>query len=49
MDPETGLDAVRDVAIKDGRIAAIGDRLPGARTIDAVDAVIEHPLAHGGE
>lgn len=40
MDPETGLDAVRDVAIKDGRIAAIGDRLSGARTIDANGFVV---------
>jgi N-acyl-D-aspartate/D-glutamate deacylase len=40
MDPETGLDAVRDVAIKDGRIAAIGDRLSGARTIDANGLVV---------
>jgi N-acyl-D-aspartate/D-glutamate deacylase len=40
MDPETGLDAVRDVAIKDGRVAAIGDRLSGARTIDANGLVV---------
>ncbi len=31
---------IRDVAIKDGRIAAIGDRLPGARTIDASGFVV---------
>jgi N-acyl-D-aspartate/D-glutamate deacylase len=31
VDPESGLDAVRDVAIRQGRIAAVGERLPAAR------------------
>jgi dihydroorotase len=28
IDPESGLDAVRDVAIADGRVAAVGTGLP---------------------
>jgi hypothetical protein len=31
VDPESGLDAIRDVAIGQGRIAAVGERLPPAR------------------
>ena len=32
IDPESGLDAVRDVAVAQGRIAAIGTALPTAAT-----------------
>jgi N-acyl-D-aspartate/D-glutamate deacylase len=41
MDPETGLDAVRDVGISGDRIARISDqRLDGARVIDARGLVV---------
>ena len=41
IDPETGLDAVRDVGLKAGRIAAIsGAPLQGARIIDAAGHVV---------
>ena len=43
MDPETHTDAVTTVAIKDGRIIALGakaDRLPGRRSIDARGLVV---------
>ena len=41
MDPESGLDAVRNVGIRDGRIEAIGeDTLHGTRTIDATGLVV---------
>src|ERR1700689_2435891 len=42
MDPASGLDAVRDVAVKDGRIAAIGDdlALPGAAELDASGLIV---------
>ena len=41
MDPESGLDAVRNVGIVDGRVAAISvDPLEGARHIQAVDLVV---------
>ena len=32
IDPETGLDAVRDVAVAQGRIAAVGTGLPPDRS-----------------
>lgn len=37
IDPKNGVDAVRDVAIRDGKIAAVAANLPGAaaKTIDA--------------
>ena len=36
MDPETGLDAIRNIAIDNGRITAISEQtLAGDRTIDA--------------
>jgi predicted amidohydrolase len=36
MDPETGLDAVRNIGISDGAITAISDKpLSGRETIDA--------------
>ncbi len=38
VDPRNGLDAVRDVAIKDGRIAAVAADIPAARALKAVDA-----------
>ena len=38
VDPRNGLDAVRDVAIKDGRIAAVAPDIPAARALKAVDA-----------
>ncbi|MGE0552953.1 MAG: amidohydrolase family protein [Gemmatimonadales bacterium] len=41
MDPESGLDAVRSVGLRDGRIAAISEgALSGARTIDATGLVV---------
>ncbi|MGE0554611.1 MAG: amidohydrolase family protein [Gemmatimonadales bacterium] len=41
MDPESGLDATRNVGIKDGKIAAISEgRLTGARVIDVGGRVI---------
>ena len=41
MDPESGLDAIRWVGIRDGRIAAISDRaLSGRKTIDASGLVV---------
>ena len=41
MDPDTGLDAVRNLGIADGRIAAISSkRLTGRRTIDAHGLVV---------
>jgi N-acyl-D-aspartate/D-glutamate deacylase len=41
MDPETGLDAVRDVAIRGGAIERISaEPLDGSRTIDATNLVV---------
>ncbi|WGV98008.1 amidohydrolase family protein [Vibrio sp. YMD68] len=41
VDPETKLDAVRNVGIKDNRIAAISDKkLTGAKVIDATGLVV---------
>ena len=41
MDPGSGLDAVRDVGIRDGRIAAVSETaLAGERTIDASGLVV---------
>ena len=41
LDPESGLDAVRDVGISDGRIAAVSaSRLTGRRVIDARGLVV---------
>lgn len=41
IDPETRLDAVRNVGIKDGRIAAITEYpLPAAATLDATNLVV---------
>ena len=41
MDPETGLDAVRNVGIRDGEIARISsDPLSGKRTIQASGLVV---------
>jgi N-acyl-D-aspartate/D-glutamate deacylase len=41
MDPESGLDAVRNVGVKDGKIAAISDHaLQGATAIDAKGLVV---------
>ncbi|HWE85894.1 MAG TPA: amidohydrolase family protein [Terracidiphilus sp.] len=41
MDPETGLDAVRNVGIRDGKIARItSDALSGRRVIDAKGLVV---------
>jgi hypothetical protein len=41
MDPETKLDAVRNVGIKDGRIAVVTDtNITGAETIDASGLVV---------
>ncbi|MGX5736297.1 amidohydrolase family protein [Bosea thiooxidans] len=41
VDPESGMDAVGDVALMDGKIAAVGTGLPGAeREIDASGLVV---------
>src|SRR6476646_2298518 len=41
VDPASGMDAVGDVAVKDGRIAAVGTGLGGAeRVIDATGLVV---------
>ncbi len=41
MDPETGFDAVADVGVKDGRIAAISEApLEGAQTLDAAGQIV---------
>ena len=41
MDPETGLDAVRNVGIRDGKIAQVaGETLPGKRVIHARGLVV---------
>ena len=41
MDPESGLDAVRNVGIRDGRIAAVADEpLDGRATLDAAGLVV---------
>jgi N-acyl-D-aspartate/D-glutamate deacylase len=41
IDPETGLDAVRNVGVKDGTIAAITEQdLQGKETIDATGHVV---------
>jgi dihydroorotase len=46
VDPGTGVDAVADVLIEDGRIAAVGPRLEaiGARAIDAAGLVVSPGL-----
>ncbi|MBX6365833.1 MAG: amidohydrolase family protein [Gemmatimonadetes bacterium] len=58
MDPESGLDAVRDVGIRGGKIAALGERpLLGKTRLDAKGLVVapgfidmhehgQHPLAY---
>lgn len=41
MDPETGLDAVRNVGLRDGRVAAISvDELTGAEVVDVTGLVV---------
>jgi N-acyl-D-glutamate deacylase len=41
IDPASGLDGICDVALQDGRIAAVGTNLPGAeRVIDAAGLVV---------
>ena len=41
IDPESGLDAVRDVAVADGRIAAVGSGLPpGPHQVDVAGQVV---------
>jgi cytosine/adenosine deaminase-related metal-dependent hydrolase len=41
IDPESGLDGVRDVAVADGRVAEIGSGLPPARAeVDAAGLVV---------
>ena len=48
MDPASNLDAVRDVATEDGRIAAIGHGLEaaGAVEIDTVGLVVADDVTH---
>ena len=43
MDPETGLDAVRNVVIDDGRIVAITTELPSADKVIDVDGLVVAP------
>jgi dihydroorotase len=38
IDPRSGISALRDVAIKDGRIAAVASNIPAASALKAVDA-----------
>jgi predicted amidohydrolase len=38
LDPRNSINAVRDVAVKDGRIAAVAENLPAARAVKTVDA-----------
>jgi dihydroorotase len=38
IDPRSRLSAVRDVAVKDGKIAAVAQNLPAARALKSVDA-----------
>jgi dihydroorotase len=38
LDPRNSIDAVRDVAVKDGRIAAVAANIPAARAVKTVDA-----------
>ena len=41
MDPESGLDAIRSVGVRDGRVAMISEGpLEGARTVDAIGLVV---------
>jgi N-acyl-D-aspartate/D-glutamate deacylase len=41
MDPESGLDAIRNVGIRDGKIMAISEgELEGSRVIDAAGRVV---------
>lgn len=40
VDPESGLDAVRDVAIAGGRIAAVGTGLPAGDEVDVAGQVV---------
>jgi cytosine/adenosine deaminase-related metal-dependent hydrolase len=41
IDPESGLDAVRDVAVADGRVAEVGTGLPAGRTdLDVTGLVV---------
>ena len=41
MDPESGLDAVANVAVRDGTIVAVGDERPEAREVlDATGLVV---------
>jgi dihydroorotase-like cyclic amidohydrolase len=44
MDPETKLDAVRNVGVKDGKIATVTeDAIKGKETIDALNDTIVDP------
>ena len=38
IDPRNGISAVRDVAIKDGRVAEVAQNIPASRAVKAVDA-----------
>lgn len=38
IDPKNGVSAVRDVAIRNGRIAAVGEKLPPASARRVIDA-----------
>ena len=37
LDARNNIDAVRDVAIKDGKIAAVAENIPAARALETVD------------
>lgn len=47
IDPETKLDAVRNIGIKDGKIAAVSPAaLKGQVVVDATGLVVRRPLSH---
>jgi hypothetical protein len=45
MDPESGLDAVRNVGVKDGKIAKVTEKdIKGKKTIDATGSYDGNPV-----
>lgn len=40
IDPKNGIDAIRDVAVKDGRIAAVAENLSGGTEVDVRGTVV---------
>ena len=37
VDPASGLDAVRDLGVRQGRVAVVADRIPDAQAADLID------------